>query len=348
MTRSGLVSRFVLCASALAFSLAGCGSSGSDTSGSGGSGQTSSGGSPGSSGGVSGTGGSAAGTGGTTATGTGGRAGTGGSTQGTGGSKQGTGGSKQGTGGSSSGSGGTVNTGGTVGSGGVTGGKGGSSAGGGASGSGAGGRASGSGGSAGSSSGGTGVGGGTGAGGSGSMMSGMSAGCGKAPTLASNTYNNGKPINITAANMQRRYILHVPTNYDNTKPYKLVVAYHALNSNDHSVYTENYYGLLPLSNDTTIFVAPNGQQNGAPCSGTGTGDSGCGWPNPSDQDMQLADAVVKQVEDNFCVDTNRIFASGWRSTRMDWRDTRKLSCAGRPQNFLADSIRARVRFCCNR
>ena len=119
------------------------------------------------------------------------------------------------------------------------------------------------------------------------------------------------PISITAANLQRRYILSVPTNYDNTKPYKLVVAYHARDSNDHSVYNEKYYGMLPLSNNTTIFVAPNGQKNGAPCSGTGSGDSSCGWPNTSDQDMQLADAVVKQVEDNFCVDTNRIFATGW-------------------------------------
>jgi poly(3-hydroxybutyrate) depolymerase len=149
----------------------------------------------------------------------------------------------------------------------------------------------------------------TGTGGSGTP--GMSSGCGKAPGIASSMYNNGKPISIMAANMQRRYLLNVPTNYDNTKPYKLVVAYHALNSNDQSVYSEKYYGLLPLSNNSTIFVAPNGQKNGAPCSGNSAGDSGCGWPNTQDQDMQLADAVVKQVEDNFCVDTNRIFATGW-------------------------------------
>src|SRR5450432_3263269 len=152
-------------------------------------------------------------------------------------------------------------------------------------------------------------------GGSGGMgmttMPGMSAGCGKAPTIAASTYNNGNPITISAANMMRRYILRVPTTYDNTKPYKLVIAYHARDSNDHTVYTQNYYGLSSLSNNTTIFVAPNGQLNGAPCAGTGTGESGCGWPNTSDQDMALADAVVKQVEDNFCVDTNRIFATGW-------------------------------------
>jgi poly(3-hydroxybutyrate) depolymerase len=124
-------------------------------------------------------------------------------------------------------------------------------------------------------------------------------------------YNNGMPIAITAANLQRRYILSVPTNYVNTRPYKLVIAYHARDSNDHTMYNENYYRLAPLSNNTTIFVAPNGQVNGAPCVGTGPNEAGCGWPNTNDQDMQLADAVVQQVEDNFCVDTNRIFATGW-------------------------------------
>src|SRR5437763_1771688 len=78
---------------------------------------------------------------------------------------------------------------------------------------------SGKGGAAGSGSGGAaGV---TGGGGAGTP--GMSARCGKAPTIASSMYNNGNPISITAANLQRRYILSVPTNYDNTKAYKLVV-----------------------------------------------------------------------------------------------------------------------------
>jgi len=139
----------------------------------------------------------------------------------------------------------------------------------------------------------------------------QSSGCGKTSTITSSQYNNGTTIAITAGGMQRRYILNIPTNYVNTTPYKLVVAYHALNSNDKSVYSEKYYGLLPLSNNTTIFVAPNGEQNGAGCTGTGTGESGCGWPNTSDHDMQLADAVVAQVEQNFCIDTNHIYATGW-------------------------------------
>jgi poly(3-hydroxybutyrate) depolymerase len=156
-----------------------------------------------------------------------------------------------------------------------------------------------------------GAGGGTASDGGGSTPAGQSAGCGKTSTITSSQYNNGTTISITAASMQRRYILNVPTNYDNTKPYKLVIAWHQLDGNDKQMYANKYYHLLDLSKDSTIFVAPNGQKSGAPCSGTGNGESGCGWPNTNGQDMALGDAVVAQIEQNFCVDTNRIFATGW-------------------------------------
>jgi poly(3-hydroxybutyrate) depolymerase len=140
---------------------------------------------------------------------------------------------------------------------------------------------------------------------------GKSPGCGKAPGIDSSKYNNGNPMSITAAGWTRRYILSVPTNYDNTKPYKFVLGIHALDSNDKTVYSWDYYGLKSLSNNTTIFAAPNGQKSGSPCSGTGTGESGCGWPNSSGKDMALMDAVVKEVTENFCVDMNHIYATGW-------------------------------------
>ncbi len=181
---------------------------------------------------------------------------------------------------------------------------------------GAGGRAAGGGGmamggagAAGAPTGGMTAAGGSGVGGSGST--GQSAGCGKAPTIASNMYNNGQTISIMAGSMQRRYILNVPTDYDNSKPYKLIIAFHQLDGNDKQMYQNGYYHLLDLSDNNAIFVAPNGQKNGTPCSTTGNGDGGCGWPNGSNSDIALADAVVAQVQENFCVDTNRIFATGW-------------------------------------
>jgi len=134
-----------------------------------------------------------------------------------------------------------------------------------------------------------------------------SPGCGRTPTIPSNQYNNGYHIKITAANMQREYILNVPTNYNKTQPYKLIIAYHELHGNDDEMYRNSYYHLLPLSDISVIFVAPNGQKSGANCNTA----SGCGWPNPNDSDILLADAIVAQIEENFCIDTDRIFATGW-------------------------------------
>jgi uncharacterized repeat protein (TIGR02543 family) len=139
----------------------------------------------------------------------------------------------------------------------------------------------------------------------------MSAGCGKTPGIPSSQYNNGSTISITAAGMNRRYILNVPTNYNNNTPYKLIIAFHQLDGNDKQMYANGYYHLLNLSNNGAIFVAPNGQKNGAPCSATSNGDGGCGWPNTNNSDLQLADAVVAQITQNFCVDTSKIFANGW-------------------------------------
>lgn len=279
MSSSRSESRLIVWSAALLVAVSGCGSSGMG----------------GGEGGTPGTGGSA----------TAGSTGSGGSTGGSSsGGSPGTGGST-GAGGRA-GAGGARATGGTTGAAGATGT-------GGATGGGSGGRA-GNGGRGGIGGGGAAGGAATGNGGnggSGTATPGMSAGCGKAPSIASSMYNNGKPISITAASMQRRYILSVPKNYDSSKAYKLVIAFHQRDGNDVQMYNNGYYHLLNLSEDTTIFVAPNGQLNGAPCAGTGNGESSCGWPNPNNSDFALADAVVAQVEQNFCVDTNRIFATGW-------------------------------------
>ena len=289
------------------------------------------GGSPGT-GGSNGTGGTSS-TGGSVGTGgskgTGGTASTGGSVGTGGASATSVGGSKasggSGSGGSSTGKGGSTGSGGSVGSGGSTGNGGSSTGSGGRTGSGGsstgGGGSTGSGGSSTGSGGSTGRGGSTGKGGStgngGSTGSGVdggtsaqSAGCGKTSSITSSQYNNGSTISITVNGSQRRYILNIPTNYVNTTPYKFILAVHELNGNDKEMYSQKYYDLLPLSNNTVIFAAPNGVNGSTPCSGTGSGDQGCGWPS-GNNNMQLMDAVVKQVTDNFCVDMNHIYASGW-------------------------------------
>jgi len=144
-------------------------------------------------------------------------------------------------------------------------------------------------------------------------MPSLSAGCGKAPTIPASMYNNGNPIPITSSGKQRRYVLSVPTGYDNTKPYRLVIAWHQLDGNDKQMYSQNFYWLKDIADaaSSTIFVAPNGEKNGAPCTGTGIAESGCGWPDSNGTNVVLGDDVVAQVEENFCIDKNKIFANGW-------------------------------------
>lgn len=185
--------------------------------------------------------------------------------------------------------------------------------------------------------------GGAGMGGSGGTSGSLSAGCGKMPTIASSMYNNGNPIPIMAANKQRRYILSVPANYDNTKPYRLVIAWHQLDGNDKQMYQQNYYWLKDIAEaaSSTIFVAPNGEKNGAPCTGTGNGESGCGWPDSGGSNVALGDAVVAQVEENFCIDKNKIFANGWSyGGSMSYRTacSRPLGGADAPWGVRAVAI----------
>lgn len=118
-----------------------------------------------------------------------------------------------------------------------------------------------------------------------------SAGCGKAKTLQNGT------LNITFGGASRKYILHVPSSYDNAHPYRLVFAFAESGSSAQSVADRNYFTMATLdTKSTTIFVAPDAS-NGAGM-----------W---SKSDVELTDAILAQLEDDLCIDKSRIFATGF-------------------------------------
>ncbi|MET8369646.1 cellulose binding domain-containing protein [Micromonospora profundi] len=117
------------------------------------------------------------------------------------------------------------------------------------------------------------------------------AGCGKAPTLTSGTRT------ISSSGQNRTYILRIPDNYDRNRPYRLIFGFHWLNGSANNVASAGYYGLLPLSNNSTIFVAPQGIDNG--------------WANTNGRDLTLFDDISRQVENDLCVETTQRFALGW-------------------------------------
>ena len=225
--------------------------------------------------------------GGTTGEGGGGQAGTAGASDTGGRAGAGTGGAATagqsgstgaGTGGIAAGSGGAGATG--------SGGRGGAGARGGASGGAAGGTGGGSGGLAGGSGGGAGATGSAGAGGAS-----QSAGCGKTRTLQNGT------ITITFNGASRTYILRVPDNYDNKHAYRLLFAYAESGSSAMSVADRKYYTMATQDTaKTTIFVAPDAVNSDG---------------NWSKSDVMLTDSILALLEGDLCIDTTRIFATGF-------------------------------------
>jgi poly(3-hydroxybutyrate) depolymerase len=276
-------------AGVLVFLCGGCASSGSSPSGSGG---ASGAGGASSEGGTTGTG---------LQTGTGGRGGSGGSqngggTTGAGGSAAGRAGDVGGSGGLSSGmagTGGSTGSAGHSGTGGdgagATGGSGGSMM----SGTAGRGGSTGAAGSAGAGAAGRGGSGGTGgaAGATGSGGTAMqSAGCGKTRTLQNGT------INITVGGAARKYILRVPDGYDSSHAYRLVLAYAWSGASASQVVSANYFTFATLDSKNTIFAAPDA-----------VGGAGS-WSNG---DIAFTDAILAQMEGDLCIDTTRVFATGF-------------------------------------
>ncbi|MGP3915498.1 ricin-type beta-trefoil lectin domain protein [Nonomuraea sp. 10N515B] len=124
------------------------------------------------------------------------------------------------------------------------------------------------------------------------------AGCGQTPTLRSGTQS------ITTSGKNRSFILRIPDNYNNTNPYRLIFGFHwnggtanDVDSGGTSGYPWSYYGLRALSNNTAIFVAPQGINNG--------------WANSGGEDVTFVDDMIRRIEADLCVDTSQRFALGF-------------------------------------
>jgi hypothetical protein len=125
---------------------------------------------------------------------------------------------------------------------------------------------------------------------------GRSPGCSKTPSL-----KTGTGLSITVGGSSRTYNLKVPDPYDNTHPYRLIMAYHWLGGTANDVtnggVAKPYYGLWDLAQGSTIFVAPQGLNNG--------------WSNSSGADVEFSRQLITLIENEFCIDTSRIFCEGF-------------------------------------
>jgi poly(3-hydroxybutyrate) depolymerase len=150
-----------------------------------------------------------------------------------------------------------------------------------------------------------------------------SAGCGSAPTLNSGNHT------IQSGGTNRSFILRVPDNYDSSRAYPIIFAYHWNGGTAGDVSgggtdgaNWSYYGLQRLSNNSAIFVAPQGIGNG--------------WANSGGRDVTFTDDMIARLEAGLCVDTAQRFALGFSyGGGMSYA----LACA-RPTVFRAVAVYA--------
>jgi len=130
-----------------------------------------------------------------------------------------------------------------------------------------------------------------------------SAGCGKALGVISKsgTYH------ISSAGGRGDYIVNVPTGYDKDKPYRLIFGNHCMGGSaikvagtddgkDQSAFYYHIKTQADKDNIPAIYVALQG-------------DGGGTWSLPNDS--KFWNDVLTVVENNMCVDTTRVFVTGF-------------------------------------
>jgi len=136
-----------------------------------------------------------------------------------------------------------------------------------------------------------------------------SKGCGVNSTLKEvGSNSNAKKYNMTSAGLNREFWITLPKNYDNKKPYKILFAMHCMGSNaedftNHSPDQDHpspYYGQQNLDkNNEFIFVSPRGDTDGMP------------WRTGDNKDHIFFDELLTKLEENYCIDTSRVFVTGF-------------------------------------
>lgn len=136
-----------------------------------------------------------------------------------------------------------------------------------------------------------------------------SAGCGKNSSLVkTKTIENGERYEMMVEGLNREYFITLPKDYDKTKPYKLLFAMHSMGYNAEDFvhhfaeqdHPSPYYGQQNLDTEGNyIYIAPKGDTDGLP------------WRRGDDKDHAFFDKLLTIIENNYCIDTSRVFVTGF-------------------------------------
>ncbi len=113
----------------------------------------------------------------------------------------------------------------------------------------------------------------------------MTEGCGKEPEPAGS-------VNIQVGSTAHLYIVELPSGYDRNKPYPVLLAFHGAGLN--AQFFQSFFRLAPVAGNEAIIVyfEANGGQ----------------WSY--NRDFLYLDEVVTRLKSQYCIDENRLFATG--------------------------------------
>ena len=126
------------------------------------------------------------------------------------------------------------------------------------------------------------------------------------PTLSAD-----QTITLTHAGLERTYILHVPSSYDESQPTPLLLSFHGGGGNAEN--QRRVSGFNELSDENGFIVAyPNGTGRLEDTILTWNGGNCCGYAVANNvDDVGFIRALVAELQSQYNIDPKRIYASGF-------------------------------------
>jgi polyhydroxybutyrate depolymerase len=110
---------------------------------------------------------------------------------------------------------------------------------------------------------------------------------------------------ISAGGRDRRYLLHVPTDYDPTVPMPLVLAFHGFTASPEDMRDQSHYNDIGDQRGFIVAYPAGvlGSWNAGACCGAAL--------TTMVDDLGFVEAVLDELEDTLCIDPHRVYASGF-------------------------------------
>ncbi len=107
---------------------------------------------------------------------------------------------------------------------------------------------------------------------------------------------------MTSADLERKYTIDIPEDYDKNKTYRLIFAMHMMGGNMQTMVDQNFYGHKTYAEKDgveVIFVAPEGYTDRSP------------WRGRDNKDHIFFADMLELFKDKLSIDTSRVFSCGF-------------------------------------